>query len=156
MPSENKLAKETGMIEARQQYAALCYRLTRSKKKTAIEVLLITSRDTGRWVTPKGWPMANKAPHEVAAQEAFEEAGIKGKVAEKPLGNYSYLKRLDNGTSIPCVVDLYPLRVRKTKSKYPEAEERTRKWTTPEEAAELVHESELKTLLIEFISLIEG
>ncbi|MBB4124068.1 NUDIX hydrolase [Martelella radicis] len=156
MPSEKKLAEETDMIEARQQYAALCYRLTRSKKKTAIEVLLITSRDTGRWVTPKGWPMANKAPHEVAAQEAFEEAGIKGKVAEKPLGNYSYLKRLDNGTSVPCVVDLYPLRVRKAKSKYPEADERTRKWTTPEEAAELVHESELKTLLIELINLLEG
>nr|WP_272210406.1 NUDIX hydrolase [Marinicella sp. W31]MDC2876287.1 NUDIX hydrolase [Marinicella sp. W31] len=114
-------------------------------------MLLITSRDTGRWVTPKGWPMADKAPHEVAAQEAFEEAGIRGKVSDKPLGNFSYLKRLDNGTSVPCIVALFPLLVRKTKTKFPEADERTRKWTTPEEAAGLVQESELKTLLIDFV-----
>ncbi|MET3599013.1 NUDIX hydrolase [Martelella mangrovi] len=156
MPSDNRLAANKTMREARQQYAALCYRLTKTKKKTAIEVLLITSRDTGRWVTPKGWPMADKAPHEVAAQEAFEEAGIRGKVSEKPLGNFSYLKRLDNGTSVPCIVDLFPLRVRKAKSKYPEADERTRKWTSPEEAAELVQESELKTLLIDFINRLDG
>ena len=58
MPSSENLADE--IDEARQQYAALCYRLAKTKKKKTIEVLLITSRDTGRWVTPKGWPMANK------------------------------------------------------------------------------------------------
>ena len=148
MSSKGKEA-EKGREEnkVRQQYAALCYR---QKKKKSIEVLLITSRDTGRWVTPKGWPMGDKPPHEVAEQEAFEEAGIKGDICKTSLGNFSYLKRLDDGTSVPCIVDLYPLLVRKTKSKFPESEERVRKWTSLEEAVEMVHESELKDLLLGF------
>ncbi|TPW28776.1 NUDIX hydrolase [Martelella alba] len=136
-------------LEARQQYGALCYRRS-GKKKQDCEVLLITSRDTGRWVTPKGWPMANKAPHEVAEQEAYEEAGIKGTVSDRKLGSFSYLKRLNDGSEVPCVVDLYPLLVKKAKAKFPEVEERTRRWTSAEEAAELVDESGLKALLIGF------
>lgn len=130
--------------------SAICRTLLPAKKKKSIEVLLITSRDTGRWVTPKGWPMGDKPPHEVAEQEAFEEAGIKGDIAKTPLGNFSYLKRLDDGTSVPCIVDLYPLLVRKTKSKFPESEERVRKWTSLEEAVDMVQESELKDLLLGF------
>ncbi|WP_176083707.1 NUDIX hydrolase [Martelella sp. HB161492] len=136
-------------LEARQQYGALCYRRT-GKKKQDCEILLITSRDTGRWVTPKGWPMANKAPHEVAEREAYEEAGIKGTVSDTPLGSFSYLKRLSDGSEVPCVVDVYPLLVRKAKAKFPEVEERTRRWTSAEEAAELVDETGLKALLIGF------
>ena len=139
-----------GEAEARQQYAALCYRLAKSKKKKTIEVLLITSRDTGRWVTPKGWPMANKAPHEVAEREAYEEAGIKGRISDKPVGNFRYLKRLNDGSAVPCVVELFPLLVRKAKARFPERDERVRKWTTPEQAAEMVDEYELKTLLMDF------
>lgn len=153
MASSEKLEDKTS--EARQQYAALCYRLAKSKKKKTVEVLLITSRDTGRWVTPKGWPMANKAPHEVAEREAYEEAGIKGKISDKPLGNFHYLKRLDDGSAVPCVVELFPLLVRKAKTRFPERDERVRKWTTPEEAAELVDESGLKILLIGFAVSLE-
>lgn len=149
MPSKDKLVAENGEeIAARQQYAALCYR--QDKKTKSVEVLLITSRDTGRWVTPKGWPMANKAPHQVAEQEAFEEAGIKGKIADAPLGSFSYLKRLDDGRSIPCEVALYPLSVRKMKTKFPESSERERHWTSLELAAEMVEEPGLKTLLLDF------
>ncbi|WP_246710200.1 NUDIX hydrolase [Martelella soudanensis] len=138
------------IVEARQQYAALCYRHAKIKKKKSIEVLLITSRDTGRWVTPKGWPMANKAPHEVAEREAYEEAGIKGKVSDKPFGIFRYLKRLDDGTAVTCVVEIFPLLVRKAKARFPERDERVRKWASPEEAAELVDENELKSLLMDF------
>ena len=154
MPSSENLADE--IDEARQQYAALCYRLAKTKKKKTIEVLLITSRDTGRWVTPKGWPMANKAPHEVAEREAFEEAGIKGKVSDTPVGNFRYLKRLDDGTSVTCVVEIFPLLVRKAKARFPERDERVRKWASPEEAAEMVDESELKSLLIDFAGRLGG
>jgi len=146
---DTKQDRAGGTDETRQQYAALCYRRP-GKKKKDLEILLITSRDTGRWVTPKGWPMNNKAPHEVAEQEAYEEAGIKGKISENPLGNFSYLKRLDDGTSVPCKVDLFPLLVRKTKTKFPEAEERVRRWTSLEEAVDMVHEHELKSLLMNF------
>ena len=154
MPSSENLADE--IDEARQQYAALCYRLAKTKKKKTIEVLLITTRDTGPLVTPKGWPMANKAPHEVAEKEAFEEAGIKGKVSDKPVGNFRYLKRLDDGTSVTCIVEIFPLRVRKAKARFPERDERVRKWASPEEAAEMVDESELKLLLIDFAGSLGG
>ncbi len=156
MPSKDKnLAPKDGKTAFRQQYAALCYRQI-TKKRKSVEVLLITSRDTGRWVTPKGWPMGNKAPHEVAEQEAYEEAGIKGKVSAKPLGNFRYLKRLADGTSVPCQVELYPLLVRKTKSKFPEAAERERRWTSLEEAVEMVHEEEFKLLLEDFANQIKN
>lgn len=146
---EKQMDKDDERAPVRQQYAALCYRRP-GKKKKELEILLITSRDTGRWVTPKGWPMNNKAPHEVAEQEAYEEAGIKGKICESPLGNFSYLKRLSDGTSIPCKVDLFPLLVCKTKSKFPEANERVRRWTSLEEAVDMVQELELKSLLVNF------
>lgn len=156
MPSRDKNhTSENGMAPFRQQYAALCYRQASNKSKD-IEILLITSRDTGRWVTPKGWPMGNKAPHEVAAQEAYEEAGIKGKISDKPLGNFSYLKRLNDGSSVPCRVELYPLLVRKTKSKFPEAAERERRWTSLAQAVEMVHEAEFKLLLENFADHLEN
>lgn len=68
--------------EIRTQYAAICYRRT-DDSSGPIEVLLITSRGTGRWVIPKGWPMAKKKPHEVASQEAWEEAGVRGRVRKR-------------------------------------------------------------------------
>lgn len=56
----------------RQQYGALCFRFG---EDGAVEILLITSRDSGRWIIPKGWPMKKKEPHEAAAVEAWQEAG---------------------------------------------------------------------------------
>ncbi len=74
------------------QYAALPYRV-----RDGLELLLITSRETGRWVIPKGWPMKGKTAHAAAAREALEEAGLKGKIGKQSLGDYSYGKRLSNG-----------------------------------------------------------
>lgn len=85
----------------RQQYAALCYRTNTSRE---LEVMLLTSRETGRWVIPKGWPMAGKLSHEVAAQEALEEAGMIGAIAAEPLGTFSYLKKLKNGVCVALCV----------------------------------------------------
>ena len=59
--------------------------------------MLVTSRGTGRWIIPKGWPMKRKAPHAAAAREALEEAGVVGEVQSSPLGSYSYEKRLKKG-----------------------------------------------------------
>jgi hypothetical protein len=94
----------------RQQYGALCFR--RSPTTDAIEVLVITSRDSDRWVIPKGWPMKWRKPHEAAAIEAWEEAGVRGEVHKKPVGRYTYLKELDNGDVVPCVVDVFKIAVR--------------------------------------------
>jgi hypothetical protein len=81
----------------RQQYGALCFR--RTDGASGIEILIITSRDSGRWIIPKGWPMKRKKPYEAAAIEAWEEAGVCGSVCKKPVGRYTYLKDLMTETS---------------------------------------------------------
>ena len=125
------------------QYAALPWR----RRKGAVEVLLVTSRETRRWVAPKGWPMKNKAAHEAAAQEAFEEAGVRGKVSEASLGAYHYDKVLKSGATRHCAVDVFPLKVEKTLDKWPEKGQRDRTWFPAQEAATLVAEPELAEII---------
>ncbi|WP_328756864.1 NUDIX hydrolase [Fuscibacter oryzae] len=126
------------------QYGAICWRMHRGK----VEVLLITSRDTGRWVIPKGWPMLDKCPASTAQQEAWEEAGVKGDVAEDSVGTFGYDKVLKPGQSLPCRVAVYSLRVGELKRKYPEDKMRSRKWFKYSKAARLVAEPELRGLLM--------
>lgn len=128
------------------QLAALPWR----RRKGEVEVMLVTSRETRRWVAPKGWPMKNKAAHEAAAQEAFEEAGVRGKVAETPLGAYHYDKLLKSGATRHCAVDVFPLKIDKTLDKWPEKGQRDRRWFPAEEAAGLVAEPELAQIIRAF------
>lgn len=130
----------------RQQYGALCFR----RLPDGIEILLVTTRESGRWVIPKGWPMKKKKPHEAAATEAWEEAGVRGKVKKKPVGRYTYLKLLDDGDVAPCVVDVFQLEVMENHDQFKERGERRIEWFSPDEAARRVREIELKSLLIEF------
>ncbi|WP_028749945.1 NUDIX hydrolase [Rhizobium mesoamericanum] len=132
----------------RQQYAALCYRV---KKKTGgLEVLLLTSRDTGRWVIPKGWPMDGRSAYEVAAREAFEEAGVRGIVENEILGTYSYPKVLRNGLSVTCKVQVYALEVANIAKNFKEKGERKTEWISCDEAATRVHEPELREIFLLF------
>ncbi len=133
-----------------EQYGALCYR--RNKPLCEVEVLLITSRDTNRWVIPKGWPMPGKEPHEVAAREAFEEAGVRGKAKKKPLGYFSYLKKLDDGSMALCLVQVHAMEVDEELDTFPEKGQRKAEWVTCSEAAARVIEPELKGLF----RLLEG
>ena len=126
-----------------QQIGALCWRMHRGK----VEVLLITSRDTGRWVIPKGWPMADRSAPEAAAQEAWEEAGVKGELAPQVLGTYGYDKIMKPGSARPCTVEVYPLRVGELAEKFPERKERRRKWFAAEKAARKVAEPSLRDIL---------
>ena len=132
--------------EPRTQYAALPWR----KGDDGLEVLLITSRESRRWVIPKGWPMKDMTPEGAAAQEAYEEAGVVGKPRHKSLGVYHYDKRLRSGRLQHVRVMVYPLEVHEARDIWPEMAERDRNWTTPAEAAGLVDEPELKTLLTKF------
>ncbi len=129
--------------DLRTQFAALCYRVT----KTRLEVLLVTSRRTGRWIIPKGWPEDGKTPTEAALQEAWEEAGVKGKVTGPALGLYTYQKGIGDDTDLPCVAMVYPVLVKSLADAYPEQGQRKRKWMRPKRAAELVDEPELKHIL---------
>ncbi|NTF18008.1 NUDIX hydrolase [Agrobacterium rubi] len=132
----------------RQQYAALCFRLV--DKENEVQVLVITSRDTGRWVIPKGWPMKRKKPHEAAAIEALQEAGVRGKPSKKPIGQYTYMKRLDSGVDVPCIVDVFKVEISASEAEYKEKGQRTLEWVSPAEASRRVQEPELKSLLASF------
>lgn len=128
----------------RVQSAALCYRNSKRGK----EVLLITSRERGRWILPKGWPIAGLDGAGTAAQEAWEEAGVKPrKINKKSVGKFHYDKILDNGASAPVEANVYSIEVDKLADTYPEVEERTRNWMAPQKAAELVDEPGLKAIL---------
>ena len=129
------------------QYAALPWRETEAG---TVEVLLITSRETRRWVIPKGWGKSGEPPTVSTAREALEEAGIEGEVAELALGVYRYDKRLKSGEAQPVAVEVYALRVRIEHDAWPEVDQRERRWTAPAEAAGLVDEPELQAIIAAF------
>jgi 8-oxo-dGTP pyrophosphatase MutT (NUDIX family) len=130
---------------ARLQYAALPYRVLEEP-----EFLLITSRETGRWVVPKGWPMKGKKPHVCAAREALEEAGVKGKIGKSAIGCYGYVKRLPQNALVTCRVDVYPLIVERELKRWREQGQRSLGWFSAAEAASLVDEDELAGLIEAF------
>ena len=129
------------------QYGALPFRIDEEK---GVEILLITSRDTGRWVIPKGNPMPRLRGHETAAQEAFEEAGIEGRLSDSPIGRFTYGKRRRSGEVIPAEVTVYALSVERHHFAWPERVERTIRWFEPRRAAMAVDEPELKALILGF------
>ena len=126
--------------------AALCWRKARGRT----EVLLITSRDTGRWVVPKGWPMKGLSDAQAAMCEAWEEAGVRvGADKARRVGQFYYDKGLDDGSDLPIVADVYKVRVRDgdLADRFPEAGQRKRAWVPSKKAARMVDEPALKTLL---------
>ena len=133
--------------EPRSQYAALPWRRGLNGE---IEVLLISSRETRRWVIPKGWPMKGVKSPDCAAREAFEEAGLIGEIRRKKVGIFHYGKRLSSGRLQPVRVTVFALQVRQESSDFPEKGQRDRLWTTIGEASILVDEPELKMLMASF------
>lgn len=129
------------------QYGALPYRFTPDGD---LQNLLITSRGSRRWVIPKGWPMQWCSSSEAAAQEAFEEAGVDGSIAQEPLGSYRYEKRLKRGRRVVCEVFVFPLHVHEELKSWPEQQERVRAWVSPERAASAVDEPGLAKIIRSF------
>jgi 8-oxo-dGTP pyrophosphatase MutT (NUDIX family) len=131
--------------EVRQQFGALPFRRT-----DIVEIMLITSRETRRWVVPKGWPMKGKSPHGTAAREALQEAGIRGQISKSSIGSYLYIKRGLGGKRWPCTVHLFPLEVRQERENWREKDERVRQWFSYIEAAAAVEEPDLRALILAF------
>lgn len=134
-----------GDVPCQLQVAALPWRETAD----GVEVMLITSRETGRWVLPKGWTEKGEAGWEAAAREAREEAGLKGYIAKSEAGRFYYGKMKPSGM-VPCEVVVYPLRVEKICDNWKEKGERNRAWFTSGEAARRVKEPDLADLLAAF------
>jgi 8-oxo-dGTP pyrophosphatase MutT (NUDIX family) len=125
------------------QVAALPWR----HGQAGVEILLVTTRTTRRWVIPKGWPMPDKTDHAAAAIEAYEEAGVRGAVSSKAVGSYLYSKISEKGKTRVITVTVYPLAVKHELSDWPERHERERRWVSCKEAAALTGEPELVPVL---------
>lgn len=137
--------RKSGKTDVRTQFAALPFRMNGGD----IEICLVTSRGSGRWIVPKGWPIHKETPARSAAIEAWEEAGLKGDPIDRCLGVFSYAKPVA-GNPAPIVTLVYPLLVRKSKSNWPEKHERRRKWFSRKKAARKVSEPALKAIIESF------
>lgn len=135
-----------GKRDVRTQFAALCYRI----KKKKVQILLITSRGTRRWIVPKGWPMDARTPAASAMQEAWEEAGVRGTTNGRCLGIYSFSKDTEGLGALPCLAMVYAVQVETLADEYPEAGQRMRRWMSRKKAARLVEEPELARILRDF------
>ena len=136
---------EKSRKKSRTQYAALPYR-----RDETIEILLLSSRETRRWVLPKGWPMKGRKPRAAAAREAREEAGIVGKIGKASIGVYHYVKRMKNGTAQRCAVTVFPLKVKRQRKNWPEKGERIYRWFPINKAVKAVEEPELRDMIRKF------
>ncbi len=130
-------------LKPKAQFAALPWRVVNDE----VEVLLITSRISRHWLIPKGWPMRGKSDAEAAAQEAFEEAGIRGVVSPYTIGAYGYDKCRPETEPVPCMVNVYPLKVEKELGDWKEAATRERQWMSLRQATSAVFEPGLAELL---------
>ena len=143
MPEQlrRRLGRFLGARTPALQVAALCVEPATGR------VLMITSRGTGRWIIPKGWPMPGRTLVEAALQEAWEEAGVNA-VPGPDLGVYHYEKLQDHGFAIPVEVRVFLAEVTGLANAFPEAGKRRRLWFSPAEAAALVAEPELAALIL--------
>jgi 8-oxo-dGTP pyrophosphatase MutT (NUDIX family) len=136
-----------GGMPCRVQVAALPWRRTSDGD---FEVMLVTSRGTGRWVLPKGWPEGEEHPHEAAGREAAEEAGVSGAISPSQIGAFFYHKKLNTGLEWRCQVRVFPMEVDQVADKWPERKKRQRRWFRPQDAARLVEEPDLSELIASF------
>jgi 8-oxo-dGTP pyrophosphatase MutT (NUDIX family) len=133
------------------QYAALPYR---RRADGTVEVMLLTSRDTGRWVIPKGWPIQGLGPADSAAREAMEEAGLAGRIRKRSIGIYHYEKRLADGSAVPCAVQTFAFEVDEQFASWPEQDQRRTDWLELQQAADAVQEPELQAIILSLAALL--
>ena len=144
------LGKAAGHADARGrpvQAAALPWRRAAASGN---EILLVTGRSGRRWIVPKGWPMRGKTLAEAAAQEAWEEAGVRGVAEEKPLGRFRHAKNHALLGRMDFTILLFPLEVADEAAHWPEVAQRTRRWFAPEAAAREVASPALAKLIRRF------
>jgi 8-oxo-dGTP pyrophosphatase MutT (NUDIX family) len=130
----------------RLQIAALPWRLAER-----LEIMLVSSRETKRWIIPKGWPMAGRSHSAAAAIEAMEEAGLLGTITPEPIGQYRYVKKFARGETAPVKVEVFALRVTRQRESWPEKGERETLWFAADEAMNLVSDPELRDVIAGFI-----
>lgn len=128
------------------QYGALPWRRT----PAGLQILLITTRNTRRWIVPKGWPEAGRSPQECAAQEAFEEAGVTGAVTPEAIGVFGHKKQVKSGQMISCQIHVHAMEVSAVARDWPEKDARRTKWCLVAEALMLVDDPGLRRIIARF------
>ncbi len=126
------------------QVAALPWR---RKRNGSLSILLVTSRTNGKWMLPKGWPMPGKSDAEAAQQEAKEEAGVTGIIAEAAIGSYYYIREEADESTSPAQALVFSLQVTGKLSRWQEKGQRRRRWFSAEDAAAAVYEADLARFL---------
>lgn len=122
-----------------------------------VRILLLTSRDTGRWVIPKGNIGKGHSAATAAVKEAEEEAGVQGRITTPlPLGFFPYFKRLPSGEARATTVEVYPLLVTSTLTSWPEKGQRELRWVSAWDAARMVDEPGLARMMIRLVEIIEA
>ena len=140
------MSNESKIPSARRlQYGALPFRMSNGHRT---EFMLVTSRETRRWIIPKGWPHRGQGPARSAAREAFEEAGVIGSIRRRPLGSFSYRKRLKKGGVVECEVRVFALKVKRQSRQWPEKAQRHVKWLSARAAAKAVREPVLRNMIL--------
>lgn len=127
------------------QVAALPYRINGA----GCEVVLVTTRESGRWILPKGWPIKGMRPFEAAATEALEEAGLVGRADRVAIGQFTYVKRFTK-RSEKVLVDVFPLEVNKQRETWLEKDQREVRWFPAEEASATVSDAGVGGLIRRF------
>ncbi len=131
------------------QYAALPVR----RHGETLSIGLVTSLTTKRWIIPKGWPKPGVDPWQTAAQEAQQEAGWYGEIETRPLGTFSYEKRLHMLACAQCDVEVFVLHVAGQRRKWREQGRREIAWFSATDAATMVSDDGLAKLINEFASV---
>lgn len=139
------MSRKFRRTKVREQFGAAPYRIAADGR---LEVILVTTRETGRWTVPKGWPIKKLGPLGAAMREAYEEAGVRGE-GGPAIGVFDYLKIMRKGANQICEVEVFPLLVQEELEDWPERSERQRRWFSAEDAAAAVNEEGLRTILLE-------
>ncbi|BBK43729.1 NUDIX hydrolase [Allostella vacuolata] len=137
------------MAAVRIQYGVLPYRLSPDGD---LQILLLTTRRTGRWSIPKGWPIKGLKPPKSAAREAYEEAGLRGKVGGRAIGSFAYTKVVEGETALRCEVQVFPLAVKKQLISWPEGAQRDTVWLAAMDALAVVDKAELRPIIERFVA----
>jgi 8-oxo-dGTP pyrophosphatase MutT (NUDIX family) len=116
-----------------EQVAAVCYRVRRER----IEFLLVQTRGSGRWTFPKGSTEPGLTHAQAAAMEAFEEAGVHGRIEETSFARYVRRPRSSSNCALksgaePVAVKAYLCEV--LRLSVPKESNRNRTWFSLEDA----------------------
>ncbi|HEX4534282.1 MAG TPA: NUDIX hydrolase [Rhizomicrobium sp.] len=128
------------------QYGALPYRVVDGR----LEILLITTLRSRRWIIPKGWPITGQTPQASAAREALEEAGVCGEIEPKAIGSFRYFKQLKNGDMTLCSVEVFALKVTQQRKTWAEKASRELRWCSVDQALAAISEAPLRQLITKF------